>query len=183
MVTPTFPLLERDKLSSIMQAAFDRSLQRRGEARLVSAMAHNPSLFKWYIDQFYGDLFYSNKALVPYLELGRLRLSESHGCRSCNKGNRLDASSHGISADKIANIDDKHHPAFSPADRAIIELADLLSLHGIGKSLDPDLYEQLKKHFSDGDILHISMIFSMLAGIAHFLFAFDFVEREDSCSF
>lgn len=181
--TPVFPLLERSQLSPELQELYDRSLERRGEARFIGAIAHNPELLEWYLNQFYGNLFYGSPHLTPYLELGRLRLSDKHGCRSCNMGNRLDAHDHGLSGDKIANIADARHAAFDSADRAVIELADLLSLENRNAKLEEALYTKLGAHFSQSDIVTLSMVFSMLSGIARFLFAFDFVEREEYCRF
>jgi hypothetical protein len=39
----------------------------------------------------------------------------------------------------------------------------------------------LRVHFDDGQILELSLVFSFLSGMAHFMFAFDMVEREESC--
>jgi alkylhydroperoxidase family enzyme len=106
-----------------------------------------------------------------------------HGCRSCNKGNRLDAEAAGLSSGKIAAIGDIESNVFNAADKAVIQLADLMSLHANGGRLSQSLYDDLRVHFNDGEILELSLVFSFLAGMAHFLFAFDMVEREDSCQF
>ena len=47
MAKPIFPFLDKSDLSDKMQAAFERSLERRGEAKLISAMGHAPDLFEW----------------------------------------------------------------------------------------------------------------------------------------
>ncbi|MFQ3255822.1 MAG: AhpD family alkylhydroperoxidase [Porticoccaceae bacterium] len=179
----TFPLKDKSDLTEPMQKAFDRSVSRRGEAKLISAMGHAPDLFDWYVDDFYQKLFYQGSAPTKYKELGRLRLSQVHGCRSCNKGNRLDAEAAGLSSGKIAAIGDIESNVFNAADKAVIQLADLMSLHANGGRLSQSLYDDLRVHFNDGEILELSLVFSFLAGMAHFLFAFDMVEREDSCQF
>lgn len=175
-----FPFLDKSELSKSMQVAFERSLERRGEARLISAMGHAPDIFDWYINSFYEQLFYGGNVPVKYKELGRLRLSEVHGCKSCNKGNRIDAKDAGL-GDKTLFINDLNNSIFDEAERSVIRLADLMSLHAKGKKLTKSLYEDLRNNFDDGQILELSMIFSFLSGMAHFLFAFDMVEKEDSC--
>ena len=177
----SFPMKDKSELSEPMQVAYERSLKRRGEAKLISAMGHSPDLFDWYIDDFYKKLFYSGSVPVIYKELGRLRLSEVHGCRSCNKGNRLDADTAGLSPAKIASIDNAENPVFDTADKAVIGLADLMSLHAHRGRLSQSLYDALRVHFDDGPILELSLVFSFLSGMAHFMFAFDMVEREESC--
>ena len=180
MDNPIFPFLDKSDLNESMQAAFDRSLDRRGEAKLISAMGHAPDLFDWYMSSFYEQLFYGGNVPVKYKELGRLRLSEVHGCKSCNKGNRVDAEAAGL-GDKILFIDDVNNPIFDEADKSVIRLADLMSLHAKGQKLTPSTYTSLRDNFDDGQIIELSMIFAILSGMAHFFFAFDMVEKEDNC--
>jgi alkylhydroperoxidase family enzyme len=177
-----FPTKEKSELTESMQQIYENSLERRGEAKFIGAMAHSPDLLDWYMDDFYKKLFYGGRVPIVYKELGRLRLSQVHGCRSCNLGNRLDANSAGLPSAKINAIADSDHPVFDTADQAVIKLADLMSLHAHGARLSQKLYDQLITHFSEGQILELSMVFSFLSGMAHFLFAFDMVEREAHCS-
>ena len=180
---PVFPLLDKPDLPPELHEAWDASLARRGEARFLSGMAHAPHLFEWYSQAFYGTLFRSEHVPVRFKELGRLRLSTRHGCRSCNRGNRRDAREHGLTDDQIRNIDDAEHAAFDAADRAVLALADLVSMHNVDRQLDAGTYRALRAHFSDGQIVELGMTFAFLSGMARFLFAFDLVEKEDHCAF
>ncbi len=96
------------------------------------------------------------------------------------KGNRVDAHAAGL-GDKISFIDDVNNPVFDEADKSVMRLADLMSLHAKGQKLTQSIYEDLRNNFDDGQILELSMIFALLSGMAHFLFAFEMVEKEDSC--
>ena len=180
---PVFPLLDKKDLPPELHDAWDASVARRGEARFVSGIAHAPHLFDWYSRAFYGALFRSEHVPVRAKELGRLRLSTRHGCRSCNRGNRLDAREHGLSDEQITNIDNENHPCFDAADRAVLALADLVSMHNDGQQLDVPTYRALSAHYSDGQIVELAMTFAFLSGMARFLFAFDLVEKEDHCTF
>jgi len=189
-ICPFFRLFKNPLPESLIPA-WERSEARRGEAKIVGGFAHAPDLWHWYVDRFYGEMFYAGRVPVKYKELGRLRLSQLHGCASCNRGNRLDAKDNGLTDDQIRHIANAGHPCFDPADKAVLALADLLSLRGISNTLpggepqrlDADTYAALKLHFTDGHILELSLALSMLAGVAHFLFAFDLVEKEDYCEF
>jgi len=182
-----FPLIQKSDLPESLIPAWERSEARRGEAKIVGGFAHAPDLWHWYVDRFYGEMFYAGRVPVKYKELGRLRLSQLHGCASCNRGNRLDAKDNGLTDDQIRHIANPEHPCFSAADKAVLALADLLSLQGISgttpQRLDAATYDALKDHFTDGHILELSLALSMLAGVAHFLFAFELVETEDYCAF
>ena len=176
-----FPVLSKSELPPAMQKDWERSLVRRGEANFIGGAGHAPNLYRWYADEFYGRLFHGGEAPVRSKELGRLRLSTVHGCRSCNLGNRLDARGAGLTDAQIRHIDNPQHPCFDAADQAVLALADLVSLKGVGATLSAELYGALRRSFSDGQIFELGMVFGLLAGMAQFLFAFDLVEREDYC--
>jgi len=182
-----FPLIDKADLPESLIPAWERSVERRGEAKIVGGFAHAPELWHWYVDRFYGEMFYAGDVPTRYKELGRLRLSQIHGCASCNRGNRLDAKDNGLSDDQIRHIANADHPCFAPPDKAVLALADLLSLKGMSgrvpQRLDTATYAALSAYFSDGQIMELSLALSMLAGIANFLFAFDLVEKEDYCEF
>ncbi len=177
----TFPILSKAELPPSMQRDWERSLARRGEAAFIGGAGHAPDLYRWYADEFYGHLFYGGEVPIRYKELGRLRLSTVHGCRSCNLGNRLDARAAGLTDEQIRRIEDPQHPCFDAADQAVLALADLVSLQGVGATLGAELYGALRLSFRDGQIFELGMVFGLLAGMAQFLFAFDLVEREDYC--
>jgi len=178
-----FPLLTKDLIPSSMRPIWDRSIERRGEAKFIAGMGHAPELFDWYAKDFYQNLFYGGSVPVKYKELGRLRLSNVHGCRSCNKGNRLDAKENGLSDTQINHIDDIDNDAFDGLEKAVLKLADLVSMDGGTSELEAPLYNELKTGFSDGQIIELAMVLSMLSGIARFIFAFGLAEKEDYCAF
>jgi len=179
-----FPRLKRDQLSQDLKPLWDQSVERRGEAKFIAGMAQNPELLSWYLESFYKDIFHGGSIHGRYKELGRLRLSTNHGCRSCNQGNRLDALDAGLSENEIANIHDLEFEGFAKADVAVLKLADLMSLAAKpGSVLETPLYSDLNAFFTDAQILEMAMAFSILSGIARFIFAFDLAEKEDYCTF
>lgn len=178
-----FPFLQKSELPEALRKAWDISVERRGEARFVAGVGHAPRAFQWYTQSFYGDFFHGGNVARRYMELGRLRLSSIHGCRSCNRGNRLDARAAGLSASQIQNIADASSDAFDAAERAVLELADMISMEGQGQRLDEPMWRRLSAHFSAAQVIEMAMAFAVLSGMARFLFAFDLVEKEDYCAF
>lgn len=158
-------------------------MELRGDATLFEVFGNNPELFRWYVDRFYGELFYSGSVAKYYKELLRLRLSTLHGCRFCNQGNRQDARSAGLSEDQIDAIDNYEDGPFSDAEKSVLRLADQMALTCPGGVLDQDLHRALRQHFDDGQVLELGLVAGMLSGVAKFLFAFDLVEKETSCPF
>ena len=49
--------------------------------------------------------------------------------------------------------------------------------------MTPDLVRDLGEFYSPAEIIELGLIGGMLTGVAKFLFAFDLVEREETCPF
>lgn len=179
----SFPGRTRDELPAELQEQWDRSVERRGEARFVAAAAQAPDLLDWYSNEFYARIFYQGRVATRYKELGRLRLSTLHGCRSCNRGNRLDALDAGITSEQIAAIDDFANGPFDDVERAVLELADRIAMTNPDGRLDEKLYAALRRHFDDAQIFELGFVFGLLSGMAKFLFVYDIAEKEDYCPF
>lgn len=142
-----------------------------GEAKFVAGMSPNPELLDWYLKDFYQKIFYDGKVERRFKELGRLRLSSIHGCRSCNLGNRLDALEGGLTEAEIDQIHELDFDGFSEADRSTLRLADLMSMAAEpGSVLEHDLYDELTHHFSKSEILEMAMIFHCWPAL-HVLFS------------
>jgi alkylhydroperoxidase family enzyme len=65
----------------------------------------------------------------------------------------------------------------------VLALGDQLSLTEPTGTLNPALHRKLAKHFSDAEILELGLVGGILTGVAKFMFAYDLVEKEDSCPF
>ena len=180
--SPFIPPLSREDLPPFMQPAHDRALAVRGDATFIDVMGYAPDVFAWYGD-FYQRMFHGGRVSVAMKELARYRLSTLHGCAFCNKGNRLDAMAAGLTEAQIAAIDDVEAPCWSDAERAVIRLAEQMSLGNSGGVVSPELHEDLVRYFDNEQLLELGVTMAVLTGMAKFLFAFDLVERESYCEF
>ncbi len=164
-------------------AAHGKSMALRGDATFFEVFANHPFLYRWYTQGFYGEVFDGGRVERRIKELVRLRLSTTHGCRFCNQGNRRDALDAGLSQADIDAVADYEHSGLSLRDKAALQLADQLVLTNPAGRLDDKLYVSLKEHFDDAEILELGLLMGILTGVAKFLFAFDLVEKEQSCPF
>ncbi len=183
MPSPLLHRTPRDELPADMQAAHDQSLALRGDAAFFEVFGNHPELYRWYTQRFYGDVFRGGIVDRRIKELVRLRLSTTHGCRFCNQGNRADALAAGLSERDLVELRDYENAAYSDAEKAALRLADQMALTTANGELSPALYDDLKTHFSDAEILELGLLLGVLAGMAKFLFAFDLVEKEPDCPF
>ena len=183
MPNPQLSKVPRDAMPVDIGAAFDASMQLRGDATFFSVFANHLDLYRWYIDRFYGEVFYGGSVDRRYKELARLRLSLTHGCRFCNQGNRKDALAAGLTEEDIAAVEGNGSEQLNPDEQAVIKLADQMVLTNPGGELTAKLHGELKGYFDDGQILELGLVLGILSGVAKFLFVFDLVEKEENCPF
>jgi AhpD family alkylhydroperoxidase len=180
---PKLNRIAPDEMPDDIASAWTRSMDLRGDATFFEVFANHPELYRWYVNQFYGEVFRGGKVAQRYKELLRLRLSTLHGCRFCNQGNRLDALEAGLTEAHIAAFDRPESGPFTPAELAVLALAAELALTQSAGILSEALHTQLAAHFDDAQILELGLVGGILAGVAKFMFTYDLVEKEDSCPF
>lgn len=164
-------------------SAWEASMALRGDATFFEVFANHPELYRWYVGSFYGEVFRSGQVAQPYKELLRLKLSTLHGCRFCNQGNRQDALAAGLTDEQIDAFDDPENGPFTDAEKAVLALGEQLALTQPGGTLNTALHLELANHFSDAEILELGLVGGILAGVAKFMFAYDLVEKEETCPF
>jgi AhpD family alkylhydroperoxidase len=180
---PLLKQIEAADMPEDIAAAWETSMALRGDATFFEVFANHPDLYRWYVSSFYGEIFRGGTVAQPYKELLRLRLSTLHGCRFCNQGNRRDALVAGLTDEQIDAFDDPENGPFTDAEKAVLALGQQLALTQPEGTLNPALHGELAKHFSDAEILELGLVGGILAGVAKFMFAYDLVEKEDTCPF
>ncbi|MDR7101165.1 carboxymuconolactone decarboxylase family protein [Croceicoccus sp. BE223] len=178
-----FNRVPRQAMAEREQAMWDGADALHGDTTFVEVMANSPQTLRWYIDRFYGELFHSGRLDRKLVELVRLRLANVHGCAFCNRADRIAALEAGLGEAEVDAIGDYANGPYSPAQKAALQLADVMVLTNPAGSVDKPLYDRLRNHFSDAELVELGMIMAVLTGVAKFIFAFDLVEKEDTCPF
>lgn len=181
MPNPVLRRIPRAEMTPRLQAEYDTTLALRDDATLQEVGANAPELLAWYRDEFYGKLFYGGRVDIRTKELLRYRLSMTHGCAFCNKGNRVAADKAGVTPEQLGSIMNEAHACFSPQDRAVLRLADQIVMTNMHGELTPALHADLKPFFDDAQIFELGMVAGMLTGMAKFIFVYDLVEKEANC--
>ena len=70
---------------------------------------------------------------------------------------------------------------FTEAEKAALELATVLSNAVQDGVVDEHLAAELRRHYTDGQIMELAMVIAILTGMARLLFAFDLADREQAC--
>jgi alkylhydroperoxidase family enzyme len=59
---------------------------------------------------------------------------------------------------------ERHAEQFSPAERAAIEYAHAVVREGVGAETMRPVYEELKRHFDDGQVLELAVFCALCIG-------------------
>lgn len=185
MPNPVIPSIAFADLPDDLKPLHESSKERTGDATIIGVMAQQPDIVRWYFGEFYDGLFYNanNGARVDVRtkELLRLKLSKQHGCQFCNRFNTVEAKKAGITDAMVDAVMDPSSQVFNDKDRAVLMLAEEMMLQNMDGQLSPSLYDALKAHYDDGEIIEIGFIAAILTGVAKWIFVFDMVNREENC--
>jgi alkylhydroperoxidase family enzyme len=175
--------IPRAKLPPALHLAWDTLNGLTGEPTFVEVFAQNPAMLDFVMNQFYAGIFFGGQVAQRYKQLARLRLSMTHGCRTCNKQNVPGALAAGISQAQIDAIDDYENGPFTEAERAVLAYADQVALTNMHGEMTPALYAQLRAHFSDADLCELGVVMAVISGMAKLSFVLGLVEKEPYCPF
>lgn len=173
----------RQQLDPRWQQAWETLNGLTGSATFVEVFAHAPEVLDFVLDKFYARLFFGGSVAQRYKQLARLKLSLLHGCQTCNRQNVPGALEAGFTVEQIDALSAGEDAPFTAAERAVIAYAAEVSLTNLEGRLSPDLYAQLRAHFSESEILELGAVMAVICGMAKLSFVLDVVDREDYCPF
>ncbi|MDX2223068.1 MAG: carboxymuconolactone decarboxylase family protein [Rhodospirillaceae bacterium] len=178
-----FARVPRDKLPPALQRAWDSSQKIHGDATFIEVFGNAPHMLDWYLKDYYEKVFYSGRLDRKIVELVRLRLANIHGCAFCNRGDTIAALDAGVPQAQIDALDNYERGPFSEKEKAALALADVMVLTNPKGYVTRELYARARAHFTDGEMVELGVIMAVLCGMAKMIFAYDLVEKMDSCPF
>ncbi len=178
-----FRRVAREDLLPHMQGAWDRAMDLHGDATFTEVFGNAPQVYDWYLEDFYKKLYASGRLDPQIVELIRFRLANVHGCAACNRGDRIASLEAGLREEQLDAIMDWENGPFHEREKAALALADEMVLTNPMGRVTPELYARLKGSFTDGELVELGVIMAVLGGMAKMIFAFDLLEKMDSCPF
>ena len=184
MTDTLFDRVPRDELPEDLKETWDFLNGRTGEPTFVEVFAQAPELLELVMHDFYEKIFYGGRVEMKYKELARLRLSFSHGCNTCIRQNVPGCEEIGFSKEQIDAVSGEWRDGpFDDAEMAVLDYTDQMVLTNLDGHMNKDLYDRLKAHFSDPEILEIGTCMAIVGGFAKLSFVLDLVKKEDYCPF
>lgn len=123
------------------------------------------------------DSISKSKIEKPLAELVRLRASQINGCAFCVDMHHSDARKDGETERRLATVVTwREAPFFSERERAALEWTESLTL--IAQNHVPDaVWEAVKPHFTDEEIVDLTLLVSAINGWNRFAISFRSIPR------
>jgi len=183
MANTILPRVAREDMSEAAAAARDALYELSGDATFVEVFAAAPEVLNFAMVDFYQKLFFEGRMAERYKQLARLRLSMSHGCRTCNSQNVPSVGAFGYTDEQIDAMWRQDYSGFAEDEQAVMELADEIALDNREGHFTPELFEKLKRHFEIEEILELAMCLGVIVGLVKLSFTLDLVDKESYCEF
>jgi alkylhydroperoxidase family enzyme len=185
MTETLFTRTPREALAPNVAPAWDMLNRLTGEPTFIEVFAQAPDVLNLVMNEFYVKIFFGGDVPQRYKQLARLRLSLVHGCLTCNKQNVPGAMEAGFSQAQVDALVANRCSTdlFTEADLAVIDYTDQMVLTNMHGELSKDLFERLRKHFSEAQILELGVVMAIIGGMAKLSFLLDVVEKESYCPF
>jgi alkylhydroperoxidase family enzyme len=93
----------------------------------------------------------------------------------------VDAKAAGLTQEQIDAIPTASAKHFDDKDLAVIALAEQMMLQNMNGELTKDLYDRLRRHYDDAQIVEMGFVAAVLTGMAKLVFVYDLVTKEETC--
>ena len=157
------------------------SAKRTGapDPRVVSLKTRRPLGIAWV--EYWNKLLYQGVLPHKLKEMCRIKISVAHQCGYCSTVRSNVAKAEGLTEDMINDLFD-YAPSkrFSEREKAALHYADLFKRgeHAIDKD---QVYTDLAKHFSDEEIIDLSLLCAEVDGVGKFVKSLNVLSWEEAC--
>ncbi len=144
-----------------------------GGSEFVHVFAHAPDTFKKFIGFYFPLISETRGGVDPRItELARMMVAEKNDCRLCKAARFAHAEKRGVSEELIQEIPHyRDSKLLSARDKAAIHYAEVLA--GDHKRADQALFDELREHFTEADIIDLGWRIVTFVGYGRFLHALD----------
>lgn len=145
------------------------------EQGLMRYWAHTPELVKGLV-AFSGGLKQNRTLPERLVELVRLRIAFFNQCRSCMAIRYTDAINDGLTEDLVCSLErPEEADDLSDAEKAAVKFGELMATDHL--RIDDGVYAELKKHFSQAQIVELGMIAAFFVGFGRLAATYHMVDE------
>jgi AhpD family alkylhydroperoxidase len=164
-------------------AAMIESAKKTGapDPRVVSIMTRSEIGTAWV--ELWNTVLYGGLLPHKLKEMCRIKISVAHQCGYCSTVRSNVAKADGLTEDMINALLSSYQTSeyFTSREKAALRYADLFKQgeHAIDKD---EVYDELKKHFSDEEIIELGMLCAQTDGVGKLVKSFNVLSWEDACA-
>ena len=151
------------------------------DPRVVSIMTRSEVGTAWV--ECWNKVLYSGVLPHKLKEMCRIKISVAHQCGYCSTVRSNVAKAEGLTEPMINDLlaDYQGSKLFTAREKAALHYADLFKQgeHAIDKD---EVYIELKKHFSDEEIIELGMLCAQTDGVGKFVKSLNVLSWEDACA-
>ena len=148
------------------------------ENGLMRFYAHRPELALG-LSAFMGSLKKNRQLPERLMELMRLRIAFHNQCRSCMAIRYRDAIDDGLTEDLVCSLQTPYEAeGLTERERVAIRFGELLASNHL--AIGDELYEQLNRHFTEGEIVELGLYASACVGLGRWAATLHMVEELPS---
>jgi alkylhydroperoxidase family enzyme len=145
------------------------------EQQMGGVNAHSPEIAKGFL-RFSGAMWANTLLPRRLLELVRLRIAFHNQCRSCMAIRYQSAIDDGLTEGAVCSLEKPYEaPDLSDREKAALAYADISSTNHF--AIDEGTFAELRKHFSEREIIELGMFIAYFIGFGRFAAAMDMVEE------
>lgn len=145
------------------------------EQGLTRYFAHTPDLAMGLMG-FAGAMKVHRTLPERLMELMRLRIAFFNQCRSCMAIRYTDAVEDGVDEDAVCSLEKPQEAEnLSDAEKAAIRYGELLATNNL--AIDDAVYADLKKHFTEPQIVELGMYAAFCVGFGRLAATYHMVEE------
>ena len=164
-------------------AAMIESATKTGapDPRVVSIMTRSEVGAAW-VDCWNKVLYCG---LLPHKlkEMCRIRISVAHQCGYCSTVRSNVAKAEGLTEDMVDDLLGSYQTSkyLTAREKSALHYADLFKQgeHAIDKD---EVYDELKKHFSEEEIIELGMLCAQTDGVGKLVKSFNVLSWDDACT-
>lgn len=178
---PRIRYIEEDEKSDEARELIALS-QSRGapDHRVVSIMVRNSKAGVAWV-KYWNALLYDGVLPHTLKELCRIKISVAHRCGYCSTVRSKVAQSEGLTEEKVAQLENyATSDVFSDRERAALHYATLFKTGDDGIDSD-EVYDDLRVHFSDEEIIELGLFCAETDGAGKFVRSLQVLSWEEAC--
>jgi alkylhydroperoxidase family enzyme len=153
-----------EDMNEDMRAIVRTSDAIAGGSEWVQAYAHAPDIFVPFVRFYYEYLMTDRGGIsLKLTELMRHVVAEKNQCQLCIRLVYPSAREQGLTDEMLAALPQyQDSPLFTPREKAALHFAEMMA--GDHKQISQDLFDELRQHFSEPEILALGWRIAIFVG-------------------